>query len=133
MVGAYAEHARHFLFFWAVITTVVFAIPLFFTPIAWARMMRFEIPAHTDLAVYFGRCLGAFALVIEGMTFRAALRGSGIQFVFEAGLAFSALMVLVHVYGAVKGIQPITETLEIPFWVGAVLLFVLFFPVVSTT
>jgi len=67
------------------------------------------------------------------MTFRAALGGSGIQFVFEAGLAFSALMVLVHVYGAVKGIQPITETLEIPFWVGAVLLFVLFFPVVSTT
>jgi hypothetical protein len=45
----------------------------------------------------------------------------------------SVLMVLVHVYGAVKGIQPITETLEIPFGVGAVLLFVLFFPVVSTT
>jgi len=42
------------------------------------------------------------------------------------------LMVLVHVYGAVKGIQPITETLEIPLWAAAVLLFALFFPVAST-
>jgi len=132
MIGAYAEHAQRFLFVWATITTVVFAIPLFFTPVAWARMMRFEIPAHTDLAVYFGRCLGAFALVFEAMTFRAALGGAGIVFVFEVGMAFAALMVLVHVYGAVKGIQPITETLEIPLWAAAVLLFALFFPVAST-
>jgi hypothetical protein len=129
VIGAFAEHAQRFLLVWVVVTTVAFALPLFFTPLAWARMMRFAIPAHTDLAVYFGRCLGAFALVLEALTFRAALDGSGLVFVFQAGLAFAVLMVLVHAYGAVKGIQPVTETLEIAFWVAAVLLYVVFFPV----
>jgi uncharacterized membrane protein len=48
--------------------------------------------------------------------------------VFELGLAFSALMVAVHVYGAVKGIQPMTETVETALWVLLVVLYLAFFP-----
>jgi hypothetical protein len=132
MIGAYAEHGRTFLLVWAVVTAVVFALPMIFAPLAWGRMMRFEIPAHTDLAVYYGRCLGVFALVLDAMVLRAALTGIGIVFVFQVGLVFSTLMVPVHVYGAVKRIQPMTETLETALWAASVALFILFFPVGST-
>ena len=132
MIGAYAEHARTFLLVWATVTIVVFAIPMVFAPLAWARAMRFQIPAQTDLAVYSGRCLGVFALVMDAMTLRAALTGVGIVFVSEVGLAFSTLMVPVHVYGGLKGIQPMTETLETALWAVSALLFVLFFPLGPT-
>jgi uncharacterized membrane protein len=38
------------------------------------------------------------------------------------------LMFFVHVYGAIKNIQPITETLEIGFWMILFVLNVLFYP-----
>ena len=40
----------------------------------WARAMQWNIPDDTDLAVYFGRCLGAFIL-IEAYTFVKYLKG----------------------------------------------------------
>ena len=131
MIGAYAEHARQFLLWWAIATTLVFAVPLFAVPIAWARMMRFDIPPNTDLSVYFGRCLGAFALVMEAMAVRAVLTGTALRFVFEVSIAFSVLMVFVHAYGGLKRIQPMTETVETGLWALFVVLFLLFFPVAA--
>ena len=133
MLGAYAEYAQTFLFVWAIATTLVFAVPMLVTPLAWGRSMGFTIPSETDLAVYFGRCLGAFALVLDGMAFRAAFNGEAIRFVFEVGLAFAVLMVIVHVYGAVKRIQPITETVETALWAVLVILFVVCFPIAAAT
>ena len=132
MLGGYAEYARQFLFVSATATTLFFAVPMFLSPLAWARMMRFTIPSETDLAVYFGRCLGAFALVINAMAFRAAFTGAALVFVFQVGLAFAVLMVFVHIYGALKRIQPITETVEIALWVLFVFLYLAFFPATST-
>ena len=132
MIGAYAVHAQQFLFMLATITTLLFAVPMFLRPLSWARFMRFTIPSDTDLAVCFGRCLGAFALVFNAMAFRAAFAGTAIVFVFEVGLAFSVLMVVVHVYGAVKGIQPITETVETALWGLFVVLHLAFFPGIAT-
>ena len=48
-------------------------------------------------------------------------------------LATIALMFVVHVYGAVKRIQPITETLEIGFWMILLVLNTLFYPATSIT
>jgi hypothetical protein len=79
MLGAYAEYAQSFLLVWAIVMTL-FAAPIFLVPLAWARVLRFTIPSDTDLAVYFGRCLGAFAMVVEGMMFRAVLTGDGLGF-----------------------------------------------------
>lgn len=78
--------------------------------------MLWRLPEDTDLAVYFGRCVGAFVLLVELMMFRAAA-GSNIEFVFETLIALWLLMIIVHVWGWVRGIQPITETLEILFWI----------------
>ena len=73
MIGAFGDHAQTFLLVFATITTLVFALPIFFVPIRWARVMQFRITDDTDLSVYFGRCLGAFILIVEALAFRAAL------------------------------------------------------------
>jgi hypothetical protein len=85
-------------------------------------MMRWTIPEHTDLAVYFGRCLGALALVINLIVVQAAVRSEGAAIIFQGLNLLLALMVGAHIYGAVKRIQPITETLEIGFWLALLLL-----------
>jgi hypothetical protein len=81
-------------------TTAVFALPIFLVPLKWARWFGWTIPQQTDLAVhFFGRCLGAFILIV------------------------------VHVWGALLRIQPISETLEIGMYSGLALLTILFYPV----
>jgi hypothetical protein len=133
MVGAYAESAQTVLLVWAVVTALVFAVPMIVSPVSWGRMMRFTIPPDTDLAVYFGRCLGALALVVDGMAFRAALTGEALRFVFELSTVFAVLMVFVHAYGGVKRIQPMTETVETALWAAVVVLLLVCFPVASPT
>jgi hypothetical protein len=122
MGGPYGAHAATYLVALVVLTTVAFALPLFLTPLRWGRLMRFAIPNDTDLAVYFGRCLGAVILVIDAIALRAAVTGTGLAVTFDLLVGASALMVVVHVWGALRGIQPWTETAEIGFWL---LLFVL--------
>jgi hypothetical protein len=48
--------------------------------------------------------------------------------VYELFIPFFALMVLVHLYGAIKKIQPVTETLEIGFWLALLVLALCFMP-----
>ena len=64
MTGIWAASAQTYLLVLATTTTLFFAIPIFVQPLRWARLMLWRVPAETDLAIYFGRCLGAFILVI---------------------------------------------------------------------
>lgn len=89
------------------------------------------IPADVDLAVYFGRCLGAFILIVEVLMLRAALTGAALHTTFEVLAAVALLMTLVHVHGAIRRIQPWMETLEIVFYAGMLLLTLLFWPVAN--
>ena len=93
--------------------------------------MRWRLPQEIDLAVYFGRCLGAFILIVEGLMLRAALTGEALLTTFEVLAAVALLMVLVHVHGALRRIQPWTETLEIGFYVALLVLTLLFWPVAA--
>ena len=113
MIGIWSGGAQQFLLVLAVSTTLFFAIP---------------IPGHTDLAVYFGRCLGAFVLMMELMMLRAGLNGTGIPMVFEIMTIIWVFMIVVHVWGWLAKIQPITETLEIGFWVLLLALTLAFWP-----
>ena len=72
--------------------------------------------------------LGAVALVLVGLAFAAASTGVGLPLAYRVFFAVSVLMVGVHVYGAVRGIKPITETIEIGFWAGLAVLLVCFSP-----
>ena len=90
--------------------------------------MQWEIPKETDLAVYFGRCLGAFICIVELIALRASLTGVGIEFAFEILVAVFLFMLIVHIYGAIKKIQPVTETLENILWLILLVLTLCFYP-----
>ena len=128
MLGLWSANAADFLLILTLATTLVFALPIFFVPLTWARLMAWQIPQQTDLAVYFGRCLGAFILILEALMLRAALTGEAMHTAFELLAATATMMIVVHVYGALKRIQPLSETLEIGFYVLLLLLTLMFWP-----
>jgi hypothetical protein len=128
MIGICKAYDQPFLLALVAITSLVFALPIFLVPLRWARLFRWRIPDDTDLAVYFGRCLGAFVLIVEALMLRAGLTGEGLVFTFQVLLAVGLLMTLVHIWGALQKIQPITETLEIGMYSGLFLLGLLFYP-----
>jgi hypothetical protein len=124
----WGSYSGQFLFVIGASTLVIFGVPMAIWPIQWAKTLRWEIPVQTDLAVYYGRCLGCVAFVIGSFGVVAAMNPPVQLFYFQFLLACWVLMVVIHVYGAVKNIQPITETYEIGFWFGLVLLTLSFWP-----
>ena len=128
MLGLWSANAADFLLILTLATTLVFALPIFLVPLTWARLMAWQIPQQTDLAVYFGRCLGAFILILEALMLRAALTCEAMHAAFELLAATATMMIVVHVYGALKRIQPLSETLEIGFYVLLLLLTLMFWP-----
>ena len=128
MLGLWSAYSQLFLIVLVCVTSLVFALPIFLVPLTWARWFGWRIPQERDLAIYFGRCLGAFILVIEALMLRAGLSGVGLLFIYQALLGVAALMVIVHIWGALLRIQPISETLEIGMYSGMFLLALLFYP-----
>ena len=90
MIGSWSAHAQTYLLVLSIATTLVFALPIFLVPLLWARVMQWQLPEHTDLAVYFGRCLGAFILIVEALMLRAALTGEALLTTFEVLAAVAA-------------------------------------------
>ena len=131
MIGMWSAYAQTYLLVTMVVTTALFALPIFLMPLRWARMLGWQIPEHTDLVVYFGRCLGAFVLIIEALMLRAALTGEGLLFTYQVVTAVAAMMVIVHAWGALQRIQPLLETLEIGMYGGLGLLNLLFWPLAA--
>ncbi|MBI5920227.1 MAG: hypothetical protein HY847_01110 [Betaproteobacteria bacterium] len=130
-VGIWGTHSQGFLWVLIVFTSLAFALPIFLMPLTWARWLRWRLPKEPDghdLAVYFGRCLGAFVLIVELLMMRAAISGEGLIYTFQVLIAVAVFMVIVHVQGAVQRIQPMTETLEIGMYSGLGLLVLLFYP-----
>ena len=128
MMGLWASHSHLFLLTIGILVLVAFAVPMTLSPIGWAKLLRWRSPDHTDLAVYFGRCLGCVATVIAVFSIRAASRPEMQLFFFEFLLAGFVLITAVHIYGAFRKIQPMTETLEIAFWSALVVLTLIFWP-----
>lgn len=131
LIGIWGEYSQLFLWVVMPLTTAAFALPLFFAPLTWSRWFQWRQPGDQDgrnLARYFGRCLGAFVVIVEALMLRAALTGVGLIFTFQVLIMVAAMMVLVHIRGALEGRQPFIETLEIGMYGGLGLLAVLCFP-----
>lgn len=129
MIGMWSELSQSYLMFLIVGTTIAFSIPIFFCPLAWAKLMKWTIPEQTDLVLYFGRCLGSLALVLEYCTYQAATTGAGEALIYQFWIGICSFMVALHIYGAIKQIQPITETIEIGLWVLLLFFSLAFYPV----
>lgn len=127
-LGIWGEHARDYLLAVTVVTTLAFALPIYLAPLRWARVLGWRIPADTDLTIYFGRCLGAFILIVEALMLRAALTGEGLLYTFQVIIAVAGLMMVVHIWGALQRIQPLLETLEIGMYAALLVLTLLFWP-----
>ncbi|NEA36881.1 hypothetical protein G3I17_35300 [Streptomyces sp. SID13031] len=128
MIGVFGQHSRMYLLILMLLTSAVFALPIFFAPLRWARVLQWRIPEDVGLVIYFGRCTGALVLIFEALMFRAWLTGSGLTFTFEVLVALATMMVIVHTWGAIRRIQPWTETAEIALYAGLGVLTLLFYP-----
>ena len=128
MIGTLSAHSSEFLRVTAVLVTLAFSIPIAVAPFAWARVLRWDVDAQPNLALYFGRCLGVVALVLSWAAWNAAGHPDLQPFYFQIFIGIAALMTVVHIVGAVQRVQPWTETAEIPFWAGLALLGLAFYP-----
>lgn len=117
MIGMWSAYADEFLIGLSALTFFLFTIPLMLFPLKWARLMGFEIPAHTDLAVYFGRSVAALAASVNFLALHAGLSGRAVFDVLIFIVVIAIFMTLIHVWGAIRKIQPLSETLEIGFWI----------------
>ena len=106
MIGIWSAHAQTFMLVFALLALVLFVVPMIFAPMFWARMLLWNIPEDTDLAVYSLRSLGSLGLAVLLVTVKAAVTGDGLLVIYEIFIPFFALMVLVHIYGAIRKIQP---------------------------
>jgi hypothetical protein len=131
VIGLWSEQASGFLVAVSVFALLTLGLPMLVAPLTWARWLRWPIPESTDgrnLSIYFGRCLGA-VICVQTIVVLFNAADAGLQPVLFAILIGEfALMVAVHVWGAVRGIQPRSETLETFAWVGLLVLALLFLP-----
>lgn len=111
-----AEHAAAswFLLLSTTLFLVVYALPLLLAPLWWARRFRWRLPSgDTGLTVYFGRCLGALALCVIVVVFRAVPEPKAHRDLFDLIALIGGSMTLVHGWGALRRTQPWTEDAEI--------------------
>jgi hypothetical protein len=95
---------------------LAFGMPLFLSPLRWARALRWRVPADTDLTVYLGRSVGALAMALSAGALGAARQPAQHRIMFDVGFVAGVLLVVVHAWGAVLRRQPWTETAEIALW-----------------
>ena len=128
MIGIWQAYAAPYLVVVGIATLIGFGVPLLVAPMAWARIFRWEIPPPGQLVVFLGRSLGISLCVLGGYAFRAAAIPAARPIYFELMLWLLVGMLALHVYGAIKRAQPITETVEIALWVILLLATLAFYP-----
>lgn len=128
MVGIWSQYSSAYLYVLGIGILIGFGLPMLIAPMTFGRILKWQIPDHEHLAIYFGRCLGGIACVIAVFGIRVARSPELQPFFFELAVSALSILTLIHIYGAIRKIQPITETLEIGFWFGLIVLTLCFFP-----
>jgi DMSO/TMAO reductase YedYZ heme-binding membrane subunit len=120
MINPQYPLASWFVLLNGILFLVLYGVPMSLSPLAWARMFQWEQPTgRPDLALYFGRCLGLLAVALILVSFHAVPDPRGNRWYFELLGLFGAFMVVLHIFGYIRRIQPWTETAEIALWAGA--------------
>ena len=107
---------------------LLFGLPIFISPMRWARRIGWEIPDDTDLANYLGRSLGALALPLIILMYIGARDPWEYRVVFDLAILSGIFLLAVHVYGFMKKSQPLFEHLEIIMYTAFLLLTWYFYP-----
>ncbi|HLB64129.1 MAG TPA: hypothetical protein VJJ46_04760 [Anaerolineales bacterium] len=128
MIGIWEAYAGTYLTVVGIAMLLAFGIPLLVAPMAWARLFRWEMPPPGQLVVFLGRSLGLFICVVGAYGIRIAAVPAGQPFFFELMLWLVVAMIGLHAYGAIKRVQPATETIEIGLWAVLLLVTLAFYP-----
>jgi hypothetical protein len=128
MVGIWQSYSDIFLYVIGAAMLIAFGIPLTIVPLHWARVFRWEVSQTDNLTVFLGRSLGIFISLIAIFAIKATSEPAAKPFFFDLMLWLIAAMTILHAYGAIRKIQPITETVEIALWVVLFLITLSFYP-----
>ena len=128
MVGSWNEFSGAFLVVVGLGALLLLGLPLLIRPLLWASILRWSLPADEQLTVYFGRSLGAVLCVLSVFALIAAGDPAVQPFFYGIMLAGFAITAAVHVWGAVRRIQPATETAETAAWLGLLVVGLLCYP-----
>lgn len=129
MVGIWGAESSLFLYILVFSTFFVFALPMFLVPLRWAAVLGWEIPSQGNLSIYYGRCLASVMSVLCYMGYVAAGNREVQPFYFNILLGCFGLMVIVHAYGGIRRIQPLSETIETGFWLILFFCGLFFYPI----
>ncbi len=128
MIGIWQSYSDVFLYVVGVAMLLSFGIPLVAVPLSWARLFRWQVPQPQELVVFVIRSMGIIISLLAVFSFVAARSPAVQPFFFDLMLSTFAAMLVLHIYGAIKKTQPITETVEISLWVVLFLVTLCFRP-----
>jgi hypothetical protein len=128
MIGMWNTYLHIYLYILAVGMLIGFGIPLVFVPLHWARLFRWEVPQPQQLAAFLGRSVGVFVCVLSVFALKAVNTPAVQPFYFNMLLWIISGSMLIHIYGAIKRTQPITETIEILLWLFLLFATLAFYP-----
>ena len=129
MIGVWNSYADIYLIVAGVAMLLFFGLPLILVPMRWASLFRWDVSQPGDLVIFLGRSVGVFISVIALYAFKVSQTPAAMPFFYELMLWTFVGMILLHVYGAIRKTQPITETIEIGLWVILSLVTLCFYPV----
>jgi hypothetical protein len=128
MIGLLSTYSDIYLYIVGVSMLAGYGLPLIFVPQRWAGIFGWEIPGEKKLAMFLGQSLGILLTVISVFAFLVPGSPEVKPFFFNFLLAIIGGMTILHVYGAVRKLQPKMETYEILLWVFLFILTFIFYP-----
>lgn len=128
MIGIWQSYSDVYLYVAGVAMLAAFGIPLLIAPLHWARILRWEVPQPENLVVFLGRSLGILVSLLAVFAIKVTSSPAAKPFFFDLMLWLFVAMIALHIYGAIKKTQPITETVEIILWVVLFLITLCFYP-----
>jgi hypothetical protein len=128
MIGIWNAYADIYLIVAGVAMLVVFGLPLMLVPLRWAKLLRWDVSQPGDWGIFMGRSLGVMITVLALYAIKVSQTPSAMPFYYLLMLWTFVGMILLHIYGAIRKTQPITETFEIGLWVILFLVTLCFYP-----
>jgi len=128
MIGLLAPYSNLYLYIVGVAMLTGYGLPLIFVPQHWARFFGWKIPEEKKLAVLLAQSLGILLTVISAFAFFVPGSPEVKPFFFNFLLTIIVGMIILHVYGAIRKLQPKMETWEILLWIILFILTLTFYP-----
>lgn len=128
MIGIWNSYADIYLLVAGVSMLLVFGIPLIFVPVRWAKVLRWDVSQVGDLTLFLARSMGVMITILALYAFKVSQTPAAMPFYFQLMLWTFGGMIILHIYGAIRKTQPITETLEIALWIMLTVLTLCFYP-----